>query len=147
MRVSPNQPVVRAVWSAHAGTFRGVVPTTLRKETCMSKFTRASNVIWRSIPPQIRDVDSSCFPQSATRSSSFWPLRSRVRAVLPKPAVIIVGVEKVHMTRCKETDAPDFSLRLREGGERSCERTCAKCDEKFAAIVHSSTLVARIRIN
>src|ERR1700675_1997653 len=31
---------------AHAGTFCSVVPTTLRKETSMSRFTRASHVIW-----------------------------------------------------------------------------------------------------
>ena len=31
---------------AQAGTFRSVVPTTLRKETSMSRFQRASHVIW-----------------------------------------------------------------------------------------------------
>ena len=50
---------------------------------------------------------------------------------LPERAVINVGVEKIHVTRRQETDAPDFAL-LRERGNRRSERARAKRDKKFA---------------
>ena len=41
----------------------------------------------------------------------------------------------------KKADAPDLPLQLRNGIERNRERTRAKCDDQFAAIIHAPSRI------